>query len=82
MSRRHWQRPGSSPRASRAKAPRGLGLAVLAAGALALVVLPLIGLLQRAPWTTFGSDLTAHDALTALRLSVVTSLGALGLSVV
>lgn len=64
------------------KAPRGLGLAALAAGGLALILLPLIGLLQRAPWMTFGSNLTARDALTALRLSLVTSLGALGLSIV
>jgi len=55
---------------------------VLAAGALALILLPLIGLLQRAPWSTFGSNLTAHEALTALRLSLVTSLGAVGLSIV
>lgn len=81
MFRRHWLRPGSSRRAERVRVPRGLGLAVLAAGALALVVLPLIGLIQRAPWATFGSDLTARDAVAALRLSLVTSLGALGLSI-
>lgn len=77
-----WKRPVSSRRADRVRFPRGLGLSVLAAGALALVVLPLVGLLQRAPWTTLGSDLSAHEALTALRLSLVTSLGALGLSIV
>ena len=82
MFRMLWKPPVSSRRADRARVPRGLGLAVLAAGALALVVLPLVGLLQRAPWTTLGSDLSAHEALTALRLSLVTSLGALGLSIV
>jgi molybdate transport system permease protein len=55
--------------------------AVLAAGALALVVLPLAGLLERVPWTSLVSDLEAHDAATALRLSLETSLGALALSV-
>lgn len=63
------------------KIHRSAGLVVLAAGGLALVVLPLIGLLQRAPWSSLLSDLSAHDALTALRLSLETSLGALGLSV-
>ncbi|HZQ76090.1 MAG TPA: ABC transporter permease [Acidimicrobiia bacterium] len=61
--------------------PAGLAPAVLAVGALAIVVLPLIGLIQRAPWSTLGRDLRAHDASTALRLSVVTSLGALAVSV-
>jgi molybdate transport system permease protein len=55
--------------------------AVLAAGALALVVLPLAGLLQRAPWSSLGRDLRAHDAFAALRLSLETSLGALGVAV-
>ncbi|HET6917622.1 MAG TPA: ABC transporter permease [Acidimicrobiales bacterium] len=82
MFRKHWRQPVSSRRADRARVPRGLGLAALAAAALALILLPLIGLLQRTPWRTFGSNLTAHDALTALRLSVVTSLGALGVSIV
>jgi molybdate transport system permease protein len=49
--------------------------------ALALVVLPLAGLLQRAPWSSLGRDLRAHDAYAALRLSLETSLGALGVSV-
>jgi len=55
--------------------------AVLAAGALALVVLPLAGLIQRAPWSSIGGDLTDHDALLALRLSLECSLGALGVSI-
>jgi molybdate transport system permease protein len=49
-------------------------------GALAIVALPLIGLLQRVHWSTLGDDLRAGDASTALRLSIVTSLGALGVS--
>jgi molybdate transport system permease protein len=57
-----------------------LAPAVLAAGALAIVVLPLAGLLQRVHWSSLGRDLSAHEAYTALRLSIVTSLGALGVS--
>jgi len=65
----------------RNRLPAGLAPAVLAVGALAIVLLPLVGLVQRAPWSTLGRDLRAHEASTALRLSVVTSLGALGVSV-
>jgi molybdate transport system permease protein len=53
---------------------------VLAATALALVVLPLVGVLQRTPWSSLVGDLRAHEAFAALRLSLETSLGALALS--
>lgn len=43
--------------------------------------LPLIGLLQRASWVTFWSDLTSPEAWSALRLSLVCSLSATALSV-
>jgi molybdate transport system permease protein len=56
--------------------------AVLAAGALALVVLPLAGLAQRTPWSSIGSSLRDHDALLALRLSLECSLGALAVAIV
>jgi len=39
-------------------------------------------LLQRAPWSTLVSQLRADEAWTALRLSIVTSLGALAFSAV
>jgi len=61
---------------------RGIVPAVLAAGALALVVLPVIGLALRTPWGSLGADLRQHDAMLALRLSLECSLGALGLSIV
>ena len=64
-------------RSSSARALGGLLPAILAAGALALVGLPLVGLLQRAPWSSLAGDLRAHDAFAALRLSLETSLGAL-----
>lgn len=72
----------SSPRNNPSRFPQGLVLAVLAAGALALVALPIAGILQRAPWSSLFHDLSSHDALTALRLSLETSLGALGISLV
>jgi molybdate transport system permease protein len=80
--RRLWRRPVSSRRSRSGRLPTGLVPAVLAVGALAIVVLPLIGLLQRAPWSSLVSDLRAHDAFTALRLSLETSLGALAVSAV
>ena len=39
-------------------------------------LLPLAGLLWRAPWSSFGSDLAAPEVRTALRLSLETSLAA------
>ena len=55
--------------------------AILAAGAVALVLLPLAALLQRAPWSSLATELRAQDAFQALRLSLETSLGALAVSV-
>ncbi|HWI02880.1 MAG TPA: hypothetical protein VNT52_03510, partial [Acidimicrobiales bacterium] len=37
-------------------------VALLAAAGAALLVLPLAGLLQRAPWSTIGSELAAPEA--------------------
>ncbi|WP_112731941.1 molybdate ABC transporter permease subunit [Micromonospora noduli] len=62
-------RPPTSRRRGRVPAalliPAGLGLLFL--------VLPLAGLLIRAPWTTLPERLTEPGALTALRLSVQTA---------
>jgi molybdate transport system permease protein len=49
---------------------------VAAALALAFFAVPLIGLVQRASWSTIGKDLTSSTSLTALRLSLVCSLSA------
>lgn len=49
---------------------------VLAAIATAFFALPLLGLLWRAPWSNAWHYLTQHDALTALRLSLICSLWA------
>ena len=56
---------------------------MLAAAGLAVVffALPLVGLVRRASWATLAEDLTSPDAWSALRLSLVCSLGATGLSV-
>ncbi|WP_112590066.1 molybdate ABC transporter permease subunit [Micromonospora noduli] len=63
------RRPAASRRRGRVPAalliPAGLGLLFL--------VLPLAGLLIRAPWTTLPERLTEPGALTALRLSVQTA---------
>ena len=53
----------------------------MAAVAVAFFALPLIGLLQRASWSTFGHDLTSEQSVEALRLSLVCSLSAMALSV-
>ena len=52
----------------------------LAAVAVAFLTLPLVALLVRAPWGSLPGDLTAPGVLAALRLSLICSVGALGLS--
>lgn len=57
-------------------------LAVVAAFlAVTFFALPLVGILQRADWPTVWDDLTTSASLDALRLSLVCSLAAAGLSV-
>jgi molybdate transport system permease protein len=56
-------------------------VALAAIGAL-LFVLPLVGLLWRAPWSKVGDALGDESLRTALRLSLQCSLGALALTVV
>ena len=54
-------------------------ITVLAVGGAALVALPLVALIVRAPWADAWSVLTSEEALTALRLSIeVSLLAALG----
>lgn len=55
-------------------------MVTVAAIAVAFFTLPLIGILQRADWSTLWSDLTARGSLDALRLSLVCSLSAAGIS--
>lgn len=56
---------------------RWLGIA-----AIALLVLPLVGLLVNTPWTRLGELIADATVRAALRLSLVTSFAALGLSTV
>ncbi len=55
---------------------------VAAALAVGFLGLPLVGLLQRTPWSALGEALGRADTLEALRVSVVVSLLAAALSVV
>jgi molybdate transport system permease protein len=56
-------------------------LVVLAAtAAVAFFAMPLLGILQRADWGTVWSDLTTRQSRDALRLSLICSLSAAGLS--
>ena len=59
-------------------------ITVVAMGAITVVflALPLAGLLLKASWSTLWTDLTSPVALDALRLSLVCSLWATGLSLV
>jgi molybdate transport system permease protein len=54
----------------------------LAAVGAAFFILPLLGLLLRAPWGDAGRSLTAPETLEALRLSLVASLSATGIALV
>jgi molybdate transport system permease protein len=58
-----------------------LGLLIPATGAMALVVLPLAGLLQRTPWSQMRTQLFSADVGTALRLSLECSVAAVAVSV-
>jgi molybdate transport system permease protein len=64
----------------RARVP--LAAILVAAVAVAFFVLPLVGLLQRAPWSSLGDDLTTSQARAAIRLSVICSLWSTALCVV
>ena len=77
-----WSAPApATTRAARRGDERApLGFVPLAAVAVAFLTLPLVALLVRAPWGSLPGDLTAPGVLAALRLSLICSLGALGLS--
>jgi molybdate transport system permease protein len=59
-----------------------VAVGVLAALAVAFFVIPLVGLLQRAPWSDLADDLTDPVVRDALRLSLVCSVGATALAFV
>ncbi|WEH32088.1 ABC transporter permease [Streptomyces sp. AM 4-1-1] len=70
--RRHRTRP-AGPRAP-------LALAVPALLAIAFLLMPLVGILARTSWADLGTHLTSPGVTQALRLSLLVSFWALGLS--
>src|SRR5947209_3837551 len=62
------------------KRPPALILAI-AGVALLFLVLPVAGLLQRAPWSQLGHELAASDVRSAVGLSVLTSFLAAALAI-
>ncbi|MGW7520763.1 ABC transporter permease [Streptomyces sp. NPDC054796] len=75
--------PGSGrrgPRVPGARAP--LALTVPALLAIGFLLLPLLGILARTPWSRLGGQLTSPGVTEALRLSLVVSCWALALSLV
>lgn len=52
-----------------------------AVAAVAFIALPLVGLLQRAPWSDLGDLVTEPVVTDALRLSIVSAFAATGISV-
>lgn len=79
-----WSEPGGAAPQTADHTRRGrrapFGFVPLAAIALAFLALPFVGLLVRAPWGHLPADLTAPGVLTALRLSLICSLGAVAVS--
>ena len=59
-----------------------LSLATAAAAGAVFLLLPLVSLIDRTPWHSLPRLLTSSSSLTALRLSLECSLGALALSLV
>ena len=78
-----WWSPASDIR--RAVRPGGdrapFGFVPLAVVAVLFLTLPLVALIVRAPWGSLPGDLTAPGVLSALRLSLICSVGALCLSI-
>jgi molybdate transport system permease protein len=65
--------PAASPRRRAGTGRVPVALLVPATAGLAFLVLPLLGLIVRAPWSSLPSRLAAPGVLTALRLSVETA---------
>lgn len=67
---------------ARRRSRRPRGIVALAAVAVVLFALPLVGLLLRVPWRDLPSLLTSDVALDALRLSLISSVAATAISLV
>ena len=57
-------------------------VAVLAVAGICFILLPVVALVVRAPWAHAARSLSSNGALTALRLSLVVSVSAAGISIV
>ncbi|MFJ6855087.1 ABC transporter permease [Streptomyces sp. NPDC091271] len=67
----------------RATGPRApIALAIPALLAIAFLLLPLLGIITRTSWSDLGSHLTSPETTQALKLSLIVSAWALGLSLV
>ncbi|MFG2592741.1 ABC transporter permease [Streptomyces sp. NPDC048438] len=67
----------------RATGPRApIALAIPALLAIAFLLLPLLGIITRTSWSDLGAHLTSPETTQALKLSLVVSAWALGLSLV
>jgi molybdate transport system permease protein len=69
-------------RSARAGRRAPLLVVLVASVAVALFALPMVGLLQRAPWSGLWSDLSSEQARDALRLSLTCSIWATALAIV
>jgi molybdate transport system permease protein len=69
------------PRAPRQDRVPTVALVLATIGALVFFI-PLAALLWRAPWSAVWSTLSSHEALTALKLSLITSLSSTGIAIV
>jgi molybdate transport system permease protein len=74
-------KPMASSRPERGFASAPLAFTVLAALGIAFFLLPLLGLLLRAPWADAAALLTSTESLTALRLSLLASLSATAIAI-
>ncbi|WP_405010757.1 ABC transporter permease [Kitasatospora sp. NBC_01539] len=81
--RRPGGTPGTAPR-PRSRRGRGVPYALLlpALLGLAFLVLPLVGLLVRAPWSAMPEQLSSPEVWQALRLSLICATAATGVSLV
>ena len=63
---------------SRPRHTTPLALIVPAATAITVLLIPVIGLLQRAPWSTLVQRLDSEVVIEALNVSLIVSLSAAG----
>ncbi|MGW4690412.1 ABC transporter permease [Streptomyces sp. NPDC004244] len=80
MSRHPAGARAGTPTRARTRTRPPVALALPALVAVAFLLLPLVGILARTEWSELGAHLTSPGVVEALRLSLVVSFWALGLS--